>query len=114
MIEYSINWFCQRNKDDEVENIQFTGSFGTSPELGVFNRPIFEYKVESIAVNNNEDESLLKGECSVKEYSLSGVKQLSPVHTIESVGLTQQNLDKINALLDEHFLKYKKDFNYEE
>ena len=110
MIEYSINWFRQRNKDDEVENIQFTGSFGTSPEFGIFNRPIFEYKVESIAVNNNEDESLLRGECSVKEYRKADVIQLISIQSIETVGLTQQNLDKINAWLDELFLQYKKEY----
>lgn len=110
MIEYSINWFRQRNKDDEVENIQFTGSIGTSPEFGLFYRPIFEYKVESIAVNNNEDESLLRGECSVIEYRKADVIQLIPIQSIETVGLTQQNLDKINAWLDELFLQYRKEY----
>ena len=110
MIEYSINWFRQRNKDDEVENIQFTGSIGTSPEFGVFYWPIFEYKVEVIPVNNNEEDSILRGECSVKEYRKSDVIQLAPIQSKESVGLTQQNLDEINAWLDELFLQYKKEY----
>lgn len=112
MIEYSIRWFRQRNKDRELVNIQFTGSFGTSPEFGMFNRPIFEYKVEAIAVNDTEDESLLRGECSVKEYRKSEVIQLSPVQSKETVGLTQQNLDEINKWLDELFLQYKKEYHF--
>ena len=103
MIEYSINWFRQRNKDRELVNTQFTGSFGTSPEFGIFYRPIFEYKVEVIPVNNNEEDSILRGECSVKEYRKSDVIQLSPVQSKETVGLTQQNLDEINKWLDELF-----------
>lgn len=110
MIEYAIRWFRQRNKDGELVNILFTGSFGTSPEFGIFNRPIFEYKVEAIAVNDKEDESILRGECSVKEYRKSDVIQLSPVQSKETVGLTQQNLDVINAWLDELFLQYKKEY----
>ena len=110
MIEYSINWFRQRNKDDEVENIQFTGSIGTSPEFGVFYRPIFEYKVEVIPVNNNEDDSILRGECSVKEYRKSDVIQLALIQSKESVGLTQQNLDEIDEWLDEQLRQYKKEY----
>lgn len=110
MIEYSINWFRQRNKDRELVNIQYTGSFGTSPELGVFDRPIFEYKVEAIAVNDNEEESLLRGECSVKEYRKSDVIHLSPIQSKESVGLNQQNLDEIDRWLNNQLLKYKKEY----
>lgn len=107
MIEYSIRWFRQRNKDGELVNIQYTGTFGTSPEYGVFDRPIFEYKIEAIVVNDSEEESLLRGECSVKEYRKSDVNQLIPIQSNETVGLTQQNLDIINAWLDELFLQYK-------
>ena len=110
MIEYSINWFRQRNEYDEVVNIQFTGSIGTSPEFGIFYRPIFEYKVEVIPVNNNEEDSILRGVCSVKEYRKSDVIQLAPIQSKESVGLTQHNLDEINAWLDERFLQYKKEY----
>lgn len=112
MIEYSINWFRQRNKDDEVENIQFTGSIGTSPEFGLFYRPIFEYKVEVIPVNNNEDDSILRGECSVKEYRKSDVIQLSPIQSTEYIGLTQQNLDEINTWIDEQFIQYKEEYHF--
>lgn len=110
MIEYAIRWFRQRNKDRELVNTQFTGSFGTSPELGVFDRPIFEYKVEAIAVNDNAEDSLLRGECSVKEYRKSDVIQLSPIQSKETVGLTQQNLDEINIWLDEQFLQYREEY----
>lgn len=110
MIEYSIYWFRQRNKDDDVVNIQFTGSFGTSPEFGMFNRPIFEYKVEVIPVNNNEEDSILRGECTVKEYRKSAVIHLSPVQSKETVGLTQQNLDEIDEWLDEQLRQYKKEY----
>ena len=110
MIEYSINWFRQRNKDDDVVNIQFTGSFGTSPEFGIFYRPIFEYKVEVIPVNNNEEDSILRGECTVKEYQKSDVIHLSPIQSKESVGLNQQNLDEIDRWLNNQLLKYKKEY----
>ncbi len=112
MIEYSIRWFRQRNKDRELVSIQFTGSYGTSPDFGVFDRPIFEYKVEAIAVNDNEEESILRGECSVKEYRKSDVIQLAPIQSKETVGLTQQNLDEINKWLDELFLQYKKEYHF--
>ncbi|MCR5652949.1 MAG: hypothetical protein K6F88_04020 [Ruminococcus sp.] len=111
MIEYHIDWFIQWDKDKKLQNAKYTGSFGTSPEYGISYRPIFEYKVEVIVVNNNEEDSHLRGECSVKEYRVSDTVQLYPVQDIELVGLTEENLMEIKAWLDEHFLQCRREFD---
>lgn len=117
MIEYHIDWFIQRDKEDnKLLNAKYTGSFGTSPEYGIMYRPIFEYKVEVIVVNDNEEDSHLRGECSVNEYRISDIELLYPVQTKELVGLTENNLDEIKTWLDKQFLLCKRDYNiyYEE
>ena len=110
MINYPLRWFCQR-KDGRLVTNTFTGSYGTSPTLGVFYRAIFEYKVEVFVVNNLENDSYFRAECSVKEYRKSGTKQLSPIQEKVLVGISEQNLDAINKWLDQQFLQYKNDFS---
>lgn len=113
MIEYHIDWFIQRNvKTTELQNVLYTGSFGTSSEYGIMYRPIFEYKVEVIVVNDNEEDSHLRGECSVKEYHVSDIELLYPVQTKELVGLTEENLNEIKTWLDKQFLLCKRDYNF--
>ena len=117
MIEYHIDWFIQRDKEDnKLINAKYTGSFGMSPEYGIMYRPIFEYKVEVVVVNDNEEDSHLRGECSVKEYRVSDIELIYPVQTKELLGLTENNLDEIKTWLDKQFLLCKRDYNiyYEE
>ena len=61
-------------------------------------------------MNNNEEDSILRGECTVKEYQKSDVIHLSPIQSKESVGLNQQNLDEIDRWLNNQLLKYKKEY----
>lgn len=101
-----LRWFCQR-KDGHLLTNTYTGSFGTSANFGILNRPIFEYKVEVVLVNDIEEDSYFKAECSVKEYSKSGTKQLSPIQRKELIGVSEDTLKQIDDWLDEQFLQLK-------
>ena len=115
MIDHSIDWFIQRDKEDnKLQNVEYSGSFGTSPVFGIFSSgdiylPIFEYKVEALIVNDREAESTLRAESSVKIHRISGVEQISPVREIKLIGITEENLNVIKNWLDNQFIKYQQD-----
>lgn len=99
----SLDWFCQRQNGRLISNT-FTGSYGTSPYEGIFTTddiysPIFEYKVDVVLVNDREQDSIFKAECSVKIYRRSGPEQISPARAIQVMGVSEQSLNVINEWL---------------
>ena len=101
----SLNWFCQR-KDGRLVTNTYSGSFGTSPTLGIFNRPVFEYTVK-VCVKDLEEDSFFRAVCAVNEYCKSGEKQLSPPCEKTLICVTEQNLITISRWLEDHYLEYK-------
>ena len=106
----SLNWFCQRQNGRLVLNT-YTGSCGTSPEKGIFTTddiysPIFEYKVGVVLMNDREQDSFFKAECSVKIYRRSGPEQIFPARTIQVMGVSAQSLNVINKWLNNEAALY--------
>ena len=111
----ALNWFSKRDEEGKLVNVSYSGSFGTSPTSGIFSSgdltlPIFEYKVEALAVNDLEAESIFRAESSVRVYRKTGVEYLSPVKEIRLIGLNEQNLSVIKLWLDKQFNTYKKEY----
>ena len=110
----SLNWFCQRKNGRLVSNT-YTGSCGTSPEKGILTTddiysPIFEYTVTVVLVNDCEQDSLFKAECSVKIYRQSGPEQISPTSAIQVVSVTEQNLSVIKQWLKDEVISYNMNY----
>lgn len=78
-----------------------TGSMGTDPLKGCFNRAIFRYKIYVIG---NVDDPSLKVECSIQNTSMSGVKETDQKeNTFEP---TAEGLRTLNEWLDEQYKEY--------
>ena len=79
----------------------YTGSLGTDPLKGCFNREIFRFK---IYVAGNADDPSLRVECYTQIASLSGVKDFDKKeNTFEP---TNDGLTALNEWLDEQYKEY--------
>lgn len=77
---------------------KYTGSMGTDPLKGNFNRDIFCYKIQVVGDVNDP---ALKAECYIQNASMSGVKQFDQQEkTFEP---TAEGLKHLNEWLDEQY-----------
>ena len=100
-----VNWFCQR-KDGRLVTNTYSGSYGTHPTRGFFDRPIFEYKVEVLVVNDSEMDSCFRAECAVKIYRKSGIRIVSPIQERVLIGVSKENLKIIHGWLNGQYEDY--------
>ena len=79
----------------------YTGSMGTDPLKGCFNRDLFCYKIQVIGEANDP---VLKVECFIQNASMTGIKQFDQQeNTFEP---TAEGLKKLNEWLDEQYQDY--------
>lgn len=80
----------------------YTGSLGTDPLKGSFNREIFCYKVSVIG---NADDPKLKANSYIQLANMEGVRSFDQHEMIAET--TVEGLNKINEWLDKQYIAYK-------
>lgn len=97
----SLSSFYQPQGSWMITN-DYTGSMGTDPELGCFNREIFKFR---IFIEGKAEDPVLKVECCTQLADRGGVKNFNEKE--QTFEPTAEGLTALNEWLDEQYLAYR-------